>query len=169
MTKSAELHPLLQGIDINDYNIESIDDEIRVDQLSVDLLRRLYQHLTRHEGIPPEQAGKSCHGVDYFLREFIIGERQENLFEISPIRIRQFAGHWYIVRTPEPNLEELSSILAGTAEFYQYLASQGLIPDAVAGEIASHCKDLDYYQQRIDAFWAIQSDAFNSWRLACPL
>ena len=60
MTKSAELHPLLQGIDINDYNIETIDDEIRVDQLSVDLLRHLYQHLTRHEGIPAEQAGKSC-------------------------------------------------------------------------------------------------------------
>ncbi len=169
MTPASAPCPLLQGLDKSDYDINELDDEIRVDQLCVDLLRHLYQNLTRESRMPPEQAGECCHGADYFLREFVIADRQENLFNIDSIRIRQFAGHWYIARTPEPNLTELKHILVGTAELYHYLARQELVDQSMAGEIASRCLDLDYYQQRINDFWAIEGDGYDAWRLACPL
>ena len=106
--------PLLHGINSSDYNIKDMQDEIRVDNLCVDLLRHLYQDMTQAQDIEPEQAGSLCRGADYFLREFIIAERSENILQISALHIRQFAGHWYITRTPEPNMTELGEILAGT-------------------------------------------------------
>ena len=169
MTPSTELYPLLQGLNKTDYSIKSLDDEIRVDKICVDLLRHLYQDLTQQSKISPVQAGEFCHGADYFLREFIIGDRHENLFDTEAIHVRQFAGHWYIIRTPEPNLTELKNILYGTAEFYRFLFRQGLIAETLADEIAAQCLDLSYYQQRIEDFWNIENDGYDSWRQACPL
>jgi len=169
MTRPAELHPLLQGLNKADYSVGSLDDEIRIDKQCVDLLRRLYQDLTKQCGVSPEQAGEFCHGADYFLREFVIADRRENLFAVDASHIRQFAGHWYIIRTPEPNLKELTSILCGTAEFYRFLARQGLMTEDLVNEIASQCQELDYYQHRIEDFWAIEGDGFDAWRNACPL
>jgi hypothetical protein len=169
MTSSAELRPLLQGLNKKDFDILGLDDEIRVDRLCVDLLRHLFQDLTVEQGLSPEQAGELCHGADYFLREFIVADRRANLFHTAALHVCQFAGHWYIIRTPEPNLGELHNILAGTAEFFQLLARQGLVAADVATAIAAQCRELDYYQQRIDAFWAIEGDGYDAWRQACPL
>jgi hypothetical protein len=135
----------------------------------MNLLRYLYQDLTVQGGKAPEQAGELCHGADYFLRDFIVADRRENLFKTNAIHIRQFAGHWYIIRTPEPNLKELRIILDGTAEFFCFLFRQGLVTKEVAAEITEQCREFDYFQRRIDDFWAIEKDGFDSWRQACPL
>lgn len=169
MTFAAELHPLLQGLNRTDYNIANLDDEIRVDSLCVDLLRYLYQELVQKQGLPPEQAGEHCHGADYFLREFVIPERHKNLFAVEAKDLLQFAGHWYIIRTPEPNLTELKKILTGTAELYSYLASQKLVSRDTAEAISTQSRQLDYFQKRIDDFWAIEGDGYDAWREACPL
>jgi hypothetical protein len=169
LADSSGLRPLLQGVHKNDYNIVDLDDEIRVDQLCVGLVRHFNLHLTQQGGLSPEQAGELCLGADYFLREFIIADRRQNIFAIEAERVRQFAGHWYITRTTEPNLTELQSILKGTAGFYSYLADQGLINSEIAGEIDVQCREFDYYQKRIDDFWSIEGEGFDAWRQACPL
>ena len=169
MTPTAELHPLLQGLNKTDYNIVNLDDEIRVDKLCVDLLRHLYQALIQNKGMQPEQAGGCCHGADYFLREFIIPERQKNLFSVEAIDLKQFAGHWYIIRTPEPNLSELKAILTGTAEFYRYLSNQKMVSKEAADAMTAQSEELDYFQKRIDDFWTIEGNGYDAWREACPL
>jgi hypothetical protein len=169
MTPQAEILPLLQGLDKAEYDVRCLDDEIRVDRQCVNLLRHLYHDLTAHGGKSPQDAGELCHGADYFLREFIVGDRRQNLFTIAALRVRQFAGHWYIIRTPEPNLKELRGILEGTMEFYRFLTRQGLVSRSFAEEIADQCQEFEYYQQRIDDFWAIVDDGFDTWRQACPL
>jgi hypothetical protein len=63
----------------------------------------------------------------------------------------------------------LKSILSGTAEFYLFIARHELITEAAADEIAVQCRELNYYQQRIDDFWAIEGDGYDAWRQACPL
>jgi hypothetical protein len=169
MGPDHDLKPLLQGLNKNDFNIVTLDDEIRADQRCVDMLRRFKHSLTRQQGLTPEQAGEICRGADYFLRDFMIADRRDNLFGVSAERVRQFAGHWYVIRTPEPNLTELQSILKGTASFYAFLAEQGLIDPQNAQDIAEQCAATDYYQRRIDDFWAIEGDGFDAWRQACPL
>jgi hypothetical protein len=169
MTERPAPLPPLQGLRISDYEIHDLEDEIRVDRLCVDLLKHLFLDLTREGGCEPEQAGEYCHGADYFLREFIIADRNINLFTITAYHVRQFAGHWYIIRTMEPNMVELGNILAGTTACYRFLATQGLITKEQAEAIEAACDDRDFYARRIDQFWAIEDGGYEAWRAACPL
>lgn len=150
------------------YQIATLDDEVRADRSCVALLQ-LFRDELLAAGIDGVEAGSRAHGADYFLREFIIGDRRENILELAYGRVRQFAGHWYIVRTMEPNREELSSILAGVAGFYAFLTRHGKVPAELRDEVAAECRELDYYQRRIETFWAITGDGFTAWRNLCPL
>lgn len=169
MPTAAEPQPMLLRIKTDDFSMTGLEDEIRVENACIDLLRHLFQAFTTEKGLESGQAGELCHGADYFLREFIIADRKENLFTIDPLRVRQFAGHWYIIRTMEPNLTELQSILAGTSAFYSFLATQGLFSVQLAAEIEGHCLDTPWHQQRIEDFWALEGDGYTAWRQTCPL
>ncbi|SHJ58686.1 hypothetical protein SAMN02745165_02729 [Malonomonas rubra DSM 5091] len=155
--------------DKNNYQISDLDSEIRVDRLCSELLKAFHQYLLQELKLEPIDAGSQAAGADYFLREFLIGSRQENIFDCTAKRARQFGGHWYIIRNLEPNMEELTTLLSGTAGFYQYCAHNKLISEKDAREITRTCADLDYYRQRIEDFHAIVGDGFASWEKACPL
>lgn len=159
----------LQQINLADFDIRTFDDEIRVNGLCHRLLLAVRDHLLTEPGGQPRMAGELCQGADYFLRDFIIAECADNLLRLPPERVRQFAGHWYIIRTLEPNVRELAGILAGIAACYRILAAQGLVEPERAAAIETACADLPGYRQRIDDFWAIEDDGFAAWRNNCPL
>lgn len=159
----------LQRIAPGDFDVSTLDDEIRVDQLCVRLLQAVRDQLLADNAGDPLTTGELCQGADYFLREFVIAECADNLLALPPERVRQFAGHWYIVRTLEPNPRELAVILAGIAACYRVLARNGLVEARHAEAIVTVCADLPYYAQRIDEFWAIEGDGYTRWRAACPL
>lgn len=159
----------LQQLKKEDYTIRSFDDELRVDQLCTRLLRRFFEDMTGHEGFSPLEAGELCHGADYFLRDFLVADRHLNLFETTAEQVRQFAGHWYIVRTPEPNMTELAAVLAGIHAFYHYLAGRDLVSAGQVQQIIEACGAFAFYRERIETFWAIEGDGFLTWRQACPL
>lgn len=167
MTSACPLN--LQQIAPADFEIRNFADEVRVDELCGRLLLTVRDQLLAGGEVAPDEAGERCRGADYFLREFIIAECGDNIFRIPPERIRQFAAHWYIVRTLEPNAAELAAILAGVAACYQVLASHGLVAPEHAGAIANACSELPCYSRRIEEFWAIEGDGFDAWRAACPL
>jgi len=163
-------HPLdLHSINPDDFDVTTLDDEIRVDALCVSLLLAVRDRLLTSGGADPLTVGELCQGADYFLREFIIAECADNLLRLPAERVRQFAGHWYIIRNLEPNTKELAGILGGIAACYLTLADAGLIDPAQLAAITATCADLPAYAQRIDEFWAIEDDGYNRWRAACPL
>jgi hypothetical protein len=159
----------LYQINPDDFEIRHCDDEIRVDALCTRLLLAVRDHLADRQGLDPLEAGQLCQGADYFLREFVIADCNDNLFHLPAERIRQFAGHWYIVRTLEPNPKELAAILAGIDACYRVLADHGLVAPELSAAIGTACADLPWYSQRIDDFWAIEGDGFTLWRAGCPL
>jgi hypothetical protein len=114
-------------------------------------------------------AGSRARGADYFLRDFIISDRRENIFLIESDRVRQFGGNWYILSNMEPNMEELGDILAGVAAFYEYCNALELIDKETNDEIAAHCLALNNYQERIEAFHNIADDGFIKWDADCPV
>jgi len=154
---------------INDFTIAGLDDEIEADKLCVEFISAFHKHLLNDKGVDPLIAGSRARGVDYFLRDFIIADRRENIFLIESDRVRQFGGNWYIISNMEPNMEELGEILAGVAAFYEYCNALELIDKGTHDEIAAHCLALSYYQERIDAFHDITDDGFIKWNAACPV
>lgn len=166
----TDYQPLdLQRITPEDFDVTCLEDEIRVDQLCTRLLLAVRNRLLAAGGGDPLTVGELCQGADYFLREFIIAECADNLLKLPPERIAQFAGHWYIIRTLEPNTGELATILSGIAACYRILAETGLVETRLAEDVTAACADLPAYRQRIDEFWAITDDGFDRWRAACPL
>ncbi len=152
-----------------EFDIANLQDEIRADGLCRELLGIFCRHLVETEKLPPARAGALAHGADYFLREFVIPDRRENIFRLRPGRVRQFAGNWYIVRNLEPNLAELTSILDGVAAFYGWCCDRGLVEAAVADAVRSDCGEHAFYGARIEAFWAITGDGYEAWERACTL
>jgi hypothetical protein len=164
MTKEKPAMPDPETLSAGALTIASLEDEIRVDRLCVEMIRAFGNAISARTGERPEQVGRLCHGADYFLREFVIADRRENLLQISGRRIRQFGGHWYIVRTLEPNMTELGSILDGIAAFYPYLAERAIIDRERAADICAACAEREWYRQRIEAFRAIEGDGYFAWR-----
>lgn len=151
------------------YNISDLETEIKVDQRCAALLKNFHQYLLTELKLEPLDAGALAAGADYFLREFLIGGRQENIFSCTPERVKQFGGHWYIIRNLEPNMAELTTLLSGTAGFYQFCAAKKLTDAGNAEAITKTCSELDYFRQRIEDFHAISGGGFAAWEQACPL
>jgi hypothetical protein len=153
---------------IEEFEIRNLQDEIRVDRLCSDFLKFFYLDLVE-EGRSAEEASALAYGADYFLREFVIPDRRENIFALRPGRMRQFAGNWYIVRTLEPNMVELDGILAGTLAFYRYCRKVSKVNESLLSDMEKDCADRDYYRDRIEAFWAIVDDGYLAWEKECSL
>ena len=152
-----------------DFNIRNLDDEIRADQLCHQLLEHFYLDQVNAQGATAEEASALAYGADYFLREFVIGDRRENILAIHAERIRQFAGNWYIVKTLEPNLAELEGVLRGVSAFYAYCARIGKIPTVRAAEIRRAGEDRAYFQERIESFWSLEGNGYVQWEAECSL
>lgn len=151
------------------FEIRDLQDEIRVDELCQRLLQRFREDMMQRENLPAAQVGALAHGADYFLREFIIPDRGENIFALRPGRVRQFAGNWYIVRTLEPNMAELERILLGIEAFYDWCETTGKVNPATANNVRQECASLEYYRRRIEDFWAIEGDGYEAWERECSL
>ncbi len=151
------------------FEVKSLEDEIRVDHLCSDFLKHFYRYLVEEKKIQPEEAGSMAYGADYFLKEFIIPDRRENIFLISANRVRQFAGNWYIVKNLEPNMAELSAILQGVEQFYKFCQCLGKVSPELTNSISRECQNLAFYSERIETFWDISGDGYNAWDQACSL
>jgi len=150
------------------FDVQTLEDEIRIDSLCQRLLRLFCLDLVE-EGRSRAEAGLLTWGADYFLREFIIPDRRENIFDPTPGRVRQFAGNWYIVKNLEPNMEELGYILRGIVAFYEYGRKIGKVAEEVVQDIRRDCGELDFYSSRIKTFWEIEGDGYSAWERECSL
>jgi len=152
----------------SDFEIVTLEDELRVDALCRELLLTFY-HDRIGAGMDEHEATLLANSADYFIRDYLIGARQLNILETAGGDVRRFAGNWYIVNTLEPDGDELDVHLRGICEFYRFLAEQQAITAAAFRAIESDCQEIAYYRQRIDSFWAIQGDGYFGWEEECSL
>lgn len=152
----------------DDFTITDLASELLVDRQCSTLLKQFHQQLLKDD-IAPLEAGQLALGADYFLRDFIIGDRHMNIFTIDPDCVRQFAGHWYIIKNLDPNIKELTSLLQGVGVFYTYLRQQELITSTLNEHIQPATLDLEFYHQRIEQFLDITDNGYSAWCKSCPL
>ncbi len=153
----------------NNYEIDSLESEIRADQYCKQLLKRFHLWLLNDQNKEALAAGRLAAGADYFLREFMVGARRQNIFSATEEQLRQFGGNWYIVNNLEPNIPELEPMLEGAALFYCYSVSLGLFAEDEALDISSTAENIDYYRNRIEDFHQLKDDGYCAWNQACAL
>ncbi len=155
-------------LNIRDFDVTDLSDEIRVDSLCQKILKKFHRDLLEEQDCDPLEAGSLARGADYFLREFIIADRQDNIFEIDPKRVQQFAGNWYIIKNMEPNMEELTDLLFGIDAFYSWCVKIGQYNKLAQKQIHEFCRGGDHYRARIERFWEI-TDNYAEWDSEIPL
>jgi len=155
-------------INKSDFDIVTLDDEIRVDGLCKGLLMEFYESLLA-KGLDQAAATLLANGADHFTRDFVIGVKMLNIFTERPGCVRQFAGNWYIVNTLEPTVEYLSTALPGVASFYNFLSEKGLVSVECCRQVETECADLPFYASRINTFWEITGDGYSAWEKGCTL
>jgi hypothetical protein len=152
----------------SDFQIGTLEDELRVDGLCSELLMTFY-HERIASGLNEHDATLLASSADHYLRDYLIGVRQMNLLESDADVVRKFAGNWYIINTLEPVIEEIETHLNGIREFYSFLHSIEAISSEFHAAIDKDCADLAYYKSRIDSFWDIQGDGYYEWERECSL
>lgn len=155
-------------IDKEAFNLGTLEDELRVDRLCLELLQEFHRQL-QADGVAPLEAGGLAHGADYFIRDFLVAVKQRNIFAEEPGLVRQFAGNWYIVNTMEPDIKELAGHLEGIGAFYRFLQRRQLISAGYLQGVEQECAAIPYYADRIEAFWAIKGDGYYTWERECSL
>lgn len=153
---------------ITDFNLATLEDELRVDSLCRELLLEFYNQRVA-SGMPEHDATLLASSADYFVRDYLVGARQLNILEIQGGEVRRFAGNWYIVNTLEPDIDELERHLAGVREFFRFLAENSAISYETFAGIDSNCASLEFYKSRIEGFWNIQGDGYFEWERGCSL
>lgn len=152
----------------NDFDLATLEDELRVDGLCRELLMAFYYDRTA-AGLSEHAATQLANSADYFVRDYLVGARQLNLLETEGREVRRFAGNWYIINTLEPDIAELEIHLKGVCEFFRYLAESGNISYEAFAGIESNCASLEFYQGRIESFLDIQGDGYYAWEAGCSL
>lgn len=151
------------------YSVSSLEDEIHVDQRCQKLLKIFLNHLLKEGKTDRLTAGAQARGADFFLRDYMIDHWHENIFFITPEQVKGFGGNWYIIKTLEPNMKELKSILEGVASFYTFCGYKKLLHSEILDTIISACSDLSFYQQRIESFHKLKDGEYSDWDKTCPI
>jgi hypothetical protein len=169
MGQTPEIITFTELTRVQNYHIDSLEDEIRADRCCKQLLKTFHRWLLDDRKFEELEAGRLAAGADYFLCDFMIGARRQNIYLVSAEQVRQFGGNWYIISNLEPNLAELKPMLRGVSLFYAYAEELNLINAETAAEIARTSTRDDFFQQRIEEFHQLQDDGYRDWNQACPL
>ena len=169
MAQSTEDIPFSTLINPQNYSIDTLDSEIQADRCCTQLLKHFHRWLLNEQQLEALTAGRLAAGADYFLREFLIGARRQNIFSATAEQLRQFGGNWYIISNLEPNIAELKPMLQGTGLFYEYCAAQDLIDTDIAKQIDAIAKQPAFFTERIEDFHQLQDDGYSAWDQACSL
>lgn len=152
----------------DNFEFDSLEDELRVDGLCRQLLEKFYHHL-QNTGLTPEQASDLAYSADYFVRDYHLDFLQQNILRPCSGHVRYFAASWYITRTLEPEMAVLERHLTGIVAWYRFLREQHLISSDELADVEQEAAQLDYYRDRMERFLSLAGDGYDAWDRECQL
>jgi len=163
---SEPKHPEVE-FEHDDFDLATLEDEMRADERCQTLLKRFYQQL-QNSGHTPQQASELAYSADFYLRDYLLDFGRQHVLRPQPGLVRRFAATWFITHTLDPEMTVLERHLAGIREFYRFLHGQHLISAEELAFIEEEANQTGYYRQRIETFLAITGDGYIAWEKECP-
>ncbi len=151
----------------DDFEFETMDEELRVDERCQQILKQFYLFL-QQRGMSAEQASELAFSADLYLRDYLIDFGRRNIVCPQPGIVKKFAASWFITHTLDPEIELLERHLAAITELYRYLHRQHLISAAELTLLLQEAGELEFYRQRIDSFLNLTGAGFAAWNAECP-
>ncbi len=150
----------------DEFDCETLEDEVRVDRLCRQLLQQFYDYLL-NSGLTDQRASELAYAMDYYVRDYQVDFLQQNILRPQPEQIRYFAGNWYITHSLEPTLEVLDCHLEGLRAWYTFLHTRHLIAADELAELLQETTQRVFYRDRIERFLALAGDGYEAWDRAC--
>jgi hypothetical protein len=151
----------------NDFEFDSIDEELLVDERCQQILKQFYLFL-QQQGMPAEQASELAFSADLYLRDYLIDFGRQNIVRPQPGIVTKFAASWFITHTLDPEIDLLTRHLTAISELYRYLHRQHLISADELAFLLKEAGGLEYYRQRIETFMNLSGAGFVEWDSECP-
>ncbi len=152
--------------DQDEFDFETLEDELRVEGLCRRLLQQFYDHL-KYSGLTDQSASELAYAVDYYVRDYQMDFLQQNILRPQPGQIRYFAGNWYITHSIEPTLEVLDRYLEGLRAWYAFLHTRHLIATDELADLLQETTQRVFYRDRIERFLALAGDGYEAWDRVC--
>ena len=153
--------------DHEDFNFDTIDEELLVDGRCQQILKQFYLFL-QQQGMVAEQASELAFSADLYLRDYLIDFGRQNIVRPQPGIVTKFAGSWYITHTLDPELAMLERHLTALSELYRFMHRQHLISADELSFLLEEAGNIDFYRQRIDSFLNLTGGGFAEWDAGCP-
>ena len=160
-------HPEVE-FEPDDFDLGTLEDELRVDDRCQSLLKHFYLYL-QSCGKSPQQASDFAYSADFYLRDYLVDFARKNVVRPQKGDVRRFAATWFITRTLDPDMTVLQHHLEGIRELYRFLSAHHLIALDELAFIEEEAGQIEYYRQRIESFHNITGDGYCSWEAECPL
>ena len=151
----------------DDFDFETIEEELRVDERCRALLERFYKHL-QDSGRTPKQASDMAYSADYYLRDYLLDFARRNVARPEPGIVRCFAATWFVVNNLDPEIATLERHLEAIRELYRFLYGSHLITKKELAFIEEEAGQVEYYRQRIERFIGVSGDGYVEWEAECP-
>lgn len=153
--------------DHEDFEFDTLEEELLVDERCQQLLKNFYLQLQR-QGRSAEQASEYAFSADLYLRDYVLDFARQNVARPLPGIITKFAASWFITHTLDPEMGQLTRHLSGIDAFYHYLHDLHLISASERDMLETEAAQTDYFQERIDTFLELSGDGFAPWDAECP-
>ncbi|MDD2366372.1 MAG: hypothetical protein PHN84_09420 [Desulfuromonadaceae bacterium] len=150
----------------DDFEFETIDEELLVDERCQQILKRFYLFL-QQQGLAPAEASELAFAADLYLRDYLIDFGRQNIVRPEPGIITKFAGSWFITHTLDPEFNMLERHLTAVTELYKYLHIQHLISAEELSFLVKEAGEHEFYRQRIDSFLNLTGEGFAAWDAEC--
>jgi hypothetical protein len=151
----------------DDFNFDTIDEELLVDERCQQILKKFYLSL-QQQGMSAEQASELAFSADLYLRDYLIDFGRKNIVRPEPGIITLFAASWFITHTLDPEFSMLERHLKAIVELYRYLHNQHIISAEELSYLLKEAVLYEFYSQRIDSFINLTGDGFAAWDAECP-
>ncbi len=150
----------------DDFEFDTIDEELLVDERCQQILKQFYLFL-QQQGMAAEQASELAFSADLYLRDYLIDFGRQNIVRPQQGIVTTFAGSWFITHTLDPDIVMLERHLTAISELYKYMHRQHLISAEELSFLLEEAEQLEFYRQRIDSFLNLTGDGFVAWDAGC--
>ena len=163
---SEPIQPVME-FEHDDFDFDTIEEELRVNERCQSLLHQFYLHL-QGRGVDPQHASDLAYSADYYLRDYVLDFARQNVVCPQPGIVSRFAGSWYIKNTLDPEIKALELHLEAIRELYRFLHAQHFICLEELAFLEEEAGQIAFYRQRIECFLEISGDGFAEWDAQFP-